>query len=163
MFYFKIWIKIFLLFIMLNLFSNTIFILNNISNIILFIWLVLIYLLINYLNSLKKWFLIVKKNEIIKDYLIKIYYILYLFNLYKIIYNNRINYLYFLLYNIINILIINKKVDFFYLKAIVNYTMNSFITFFIHNIVYSNKLLKLLLIDVALRYESINNLYKGIK
>jgi hypothetical protein len=163
MFYYKIWIKLFLLFIMINLFSNTIYILKNISNIIFFIWLILIYLLINYLNSLKRWFLIVKKNEILKDYLVKIYYILYLFNLYKIIYLNRISYLYFLLYNIINILIINNKIDLYYLSSIVNYIMNSFISFFLHNTIYSKKLLKLILIDIVLRFENIKYLYKSIK
>lgn len=163
MFYYKIWIKFFLLFIMINLFSNTIYILKNISNIIFFIWLILIYLLINYLNSLKRWFLIIKKNEIFKDYLVKIYYILYLFNLYKIIYFNRINYLYFLLYNIINILLINRKIDLDYLRSIVNYIMNSFISFFLHNIIYSKKLLKLILINIVLSSENIKYLYKSIK
>ena len=163
MFHYKIWIKLLLLFIMINLFSNSIYIFKNISNIIFFIWLVLFYFIINYLNSLKKLFLIVKKNEIIKDYLVKVYYILYLFNLYKIIYGYRINYLYFLLINIINILNSNKRINFFFIKYIVNYVMNSYISFCIYNVIYTKKLLKLILIEISLRYENINNFNKNIK
>lgn len=150
MLYFKNIIKLFYLFIILNLFSNYVNIFSNISNIIFLIISLIIFLFINYLNEIKNIFLFLKKNEVIINYLFKIYWVFYLFRLYKKMQFIEVRNLVVITLNLILSLKILRLI--FLNMKIINYLLNNLIIFIILLLAFNNKLISLLLMEIILKY-----------
>ena len=122
---------------LVNMFSNHLFFFNSVGNLLIIIILLIISLFTFYISSLKSNFLIIKKNEIYKQYYLKLLKLYYIFYLYKnIIFQNIListfqNYYFkfiILFYNINLNILLNS------ISNLYSYLYNNFLnTFYINN------------------------------
>jgi hypothetical protein len=146
--FFTVLIRSIFLLIFLNIFSSYLFILGNIGNIILFILLIIFLLVFNYINSLKQKFILFNRNEIIKEYFLKLNYIIYIFKLYKYISYFNIKNLLYILNNLIYIFNKLNNITTFSNNNIINIIFNNLLYSIFYNIKYYKKLLQLILINI---------------